>query len=362
MAASGPRSTATYRYLRNTSLYRFSHIHADLVGPLPVSKGFTYLFTINDRTSRWPEAIPIAPTTTVDCANSLFQGWVSRFGVPAVITSDRGTQFTSSLWAALCSLLNIQHNQTAYHPQSNGMVEHFHRRLKDALRAHCAAANWVDHLPWVLVGLRVAAREDDGSTPAQAVFSEQLILPGQFLDSPELPSKIFLEQFSKTLSAAEHTATRHNAAAARRPLPLLPDDLARAPMVFVRRDGHVLLLQPLYDSPYAVICRSLHHFTLRIADKEDKVSTLRLKPCTDPTAPPRVRGRPPAAIRFQDFPLPGAAAAHRVRFAPQQPAEPRREPFSPGPPPGVFARPAAVLDNAGARPARNRRAPSRSDL
>jgi hypothetical protein len=39
---------------------RFSHIHVDLVGPLPASKGFTYLFTIIDRTSRWPEAIPIA--------------------------------------------------------------------------------------------------------------------------------------------------------------------------------------------------------------------------------------------------------------------------------------------------------------
>jgi transposase InsO family protein len=75
-------------------------------------------------------------TSTVDCANALFQGWVSRFGVLAVITSDRRTQFTSSLWAALCSLIKIQHNQTtAYHPQSKGTVERFHRRLKDALRA-----------------------------------------------------------------------------------------------------------------------------------------------------------------------------------------------------------------------------------
>ena len=139
------------------------------------------------------------------------QGWVSRYGVPAVITSDRGAQFTSSLWAALCSLLNIQHNQTtAYHPQSNGMVERFHRRLKDALRARCAAANWINHLPWVLMGLRAAPREDDGSTPAQEVFGTPLILPGQFLDSPEIPLKLFLEQFSKTLSAAEHTATRFN--------------------------------------------------------------------------------------------------------------------------------------------------------
>jgi hypothetical protein len=37
-------------------------------------------------------------------------------------------------------------------------------------------------------------------------------------------------------------------------------------MVFVRWGGHVPPLQPLYDGPYAVIRRSLHHFTLRIGD------------------------------------------------------------------------------------------------
>ena len=39
---------------------RFSHIHVDLVGPLPSSRGFTHLFTIVDRTSRWPQAVPIS--------------------------------------------------------------------------------------------------------------------------------------------------------------------------------------------------------------------------------------------------------------------------------------------------------------
>ncbi len=132
-----------------------------------------------------------------------------------------------------------------------------------------------------------------------------------------------------------------------------------------QRCSYVLPLQRLYDGPYAVVRRSLQHFTLRIGDKEDKVSTLRLKPCTDPAALPalpRVWGRPPATVRFRDFPPPGTAAARRVHFAPELPAEPRREPFSPGMPPGVFARPAVVLDHIAARPARRRRAPSRLDL
>jgi hypothetical protein len=51
---------------------RFSHIHVDLVGPLPASEGYTYLFTIMDRTTRYPEAVPLKAVTTKDCAFDLF--------------------------------------------------------------------------------------------------------------------------------------------------------------------------------------------------------------------------------------------------------------------------------------------------
>jgi len=115
---------------------RFQHLHVDLVGPLPPSGGFSYLFTIIDRSTRWLEAIPLASTTASNCSAALFHVWVTRFDVPAAVTSDRGRQFTSNLWAALCSLLRIQHiSMTAYNPQTNGLVERQYRRLKEALTA-----------------------------------------------------------------------------------------------------------------------------------------------------------------------------------------------------------------------------------
>ncbi len=181
--------------------FRFAHIHVDLVGLLPPSPGHTYLFTIIDRTSRWPEAIPLASITAADCARALFAGWVSRFGVPATITSDRGAQFTSALWAGLCSLLNIQHSPTtAYHPQSNRLVEWFHRRLKDALRSRAAAADWHDHLLWVMLGIRASFRENSKFSPAEAVFGSQLILPGQFINTAESPSPSFLSDLQNTMT------------------------------------------------------------------------------------------------------------------------------------------------------------------
>ena len=74
---------------------RFSHVHVDIVGPLPTSQGFKYLLTCVDRSTRWPEAFPLAGISATECASAMFHGWISRFATPAMITSDRGTQFTS---------------------------------------------------------------------------------------------------------------------------------------------------------------------------------------------------------------------------------------------------------------------------
>jgi hypothetical protein len=54
------------------------------------------LHTNDDRTSRWPEAVPLSTITAEACADSFVSGWIARFGVPAVVTTDRGTQFSSA--------------------------------------------------------------------------------------------------------------------------------------------------------------------------------------------------------------------------------------------------------------------------
>ncbi len=85
----------------------------------------------------------------------------------------------------------------AYHPQANGVGERFHRQLKDALRARLVNQDWHSQLPWVLLGLRAAPKEDCGLSSSEMVYGEPLVLPGEFLETSP-PSPGFLEQVCTT--------------------------------------------------------------------------------------------------------------------------------------------------------------------
>ena len=160
---------------------RFGHIHVDIVGPLPASQGSRYLFTMIDRSTRWPEAVPMPDATTESCVNALIDVWVARFGLPDDITSDRGTQFTSLLWQQLARRLGIATTTTtAYNPEANGMIERFHRSLKAALMSRCSSERWKIELPWVMLGLRTTPKDDDEHSPAERVYGDQLTVPADF--------------------------------------------------------------------------------------------------------------------------------------------------------------------------------------
>ncbi|GFV52533.1 transposon Tf2-8 polyprotein [Trichonephila clavipes] len=135
---------------------RFDHVHLDLIGPLPPSNGYTYCLTMIDRFSKWPEAQPLKDITAETVAEAFFSSWVSRFGTPAILTTDRGRQFESSLFKALSKLLGVQKcRTTGYHPQANGMIEELHRPLKSAIKCH-ATERWTEVLPIILLGLRAS--------------------------------------------------------------------------------------------------------------------------------------------------------------------------------------------------------------
>ena len=184
----------------------FSSLHVDLVGPLPVSEGFSYLFTVIDRTTRWVEAIPLQDITAASCASALIRNWICRFGDPTDITSDQERQFTSALWSELHCLLGITSlRTTSYHPQANGMIERLHRVIKERLMARSKTPCCMDHLPLVLLGIRTSVRQDLNWCPAELVYGATLRLPGEFLfpadDSSCQPTTSFVAGLCSALAA-----------------------------------------------------------------------------------------------------------------------------------------------------------------
>ncbi|GFS55914.1 integrase catalytic domain-containing protein [Trichonephila clavipes] len=153
-----------------------------------------------DRFSKWPEAQPLKDITAETVAEAFFSSWVSRFGTPAILTTDRGRQFESSLFKALSKLLGVQKcRTTGYHPQANGMIEELHRPLKSAIKCH-ATERWTEVLPIILLGLRASLKEDILCTPAELVFGTTIRLPGRFLQRKD--KVFFLDINGKRVSVS----------------------------------------------------------------------------------------------------------------------------------------------------------------
>ena len=264
--------------------HRFANVHIDLVGPLPSSRGFTYLLTCIDRFTRWPEAIPLSDISAESVARAFVEQWIARFGSPITVTTDRGAQFESSLFTELTKILGCSRlRTTAYHPQANGLVERFHRQLKAALCAH-DNTTWTDSLPLVLLGIRNTVKADLACSPAALVYGSNLRLPADIIVAESMPKNTDPKSYASKLAAdmrtVRPTPTRPSTATS-----YIPPDLSSAPFVFLRCDAVRRPLQAPYTGPHRVIRRSSKTFVIDNAGRTDTVSIDRLKPAYIETTP-----------------------------------------------------------------------------
>lgn len=259
---------------------RFEHIHVDLVGPLPTTAdGYRYLVTIIDRKTGWPEAFPIQDIHAEKVAKVIYEGWIVRFGCPIRITSDQGTQFESSIFNYLMKFLGIHRiHTTSYHPQSNGMVERWHRSLKSALMARLNnSQKWLEELSTVMFGLRIVPRTDTNVSAAEMVYGTTIRVPGEFFDNTNLKnldSHDYVKQIRDNISKFKDRNSRQCDS---RKIFVHPD-LNTCSQVFVRNDMVRKSLQPPYNGPYSVLRRFSKNFLIKLPNKNSYISIDRLKP------------------------------------------------------------------------------------
>ena len=163
---------------------RFSHIHVDIVGPLPISHSYSYFLSIICCFTRHVELVPLRDVTATECANAFLLYWVGRFGCPTQMTTGRGQQFTSYLWKEMCDFLGTKlSHTTAYHPTANGMVESVHRTVKTVLKCNDNPSAWYENLGLVLLGIHSMVKEDFGCSSSELTLGTTLRLAGQFFQT-----------------------------------------------------------------------------------------------------------------------------------------------------------------------------------
>lgn len=256
---------------------RFSHVHMDVIGPLPPVSGhpYRYVVTFVDRNTRWCEAQPVSSITAESIATAFVTAWFSRFGTPLYLTTDRGTQFESELFTHLSQIIGFTRlRTTSYHPQANGKVERFHRTLKTALVA--SKHDWLTALPVVLFGYRIA-KPESGFSPFTLLTGANILIPQTVINSTQ--NQTFTNEYINTLNTSlellcyEHT--NHNNTSKSH----IPQSLTYCSHVWLRTDRLKRPLEAPYSGPFPVLRRFDHTFEIQQPQGPIVVSIDRLKPC-----------------------------------------------------------------------------------
>jgi hypothetical protein len=156
----------------------------DILGPLPPTKlhKYKYVLVAVDYVSKFSFAIPLKDIEAWTVGRTLMEKIFTTFGVPRVITSDRGQPFVSKLQTTLLKLLGTTPAFTSpYHPASNGMTERTIKSLSQMIQAYVneyTHDDWDAQLTYILFAHRTTIQASTLEIPFYLMFGRDPQMPG----------------------------------------------------------------------------------------------------------------------------------------------------------------------------------------
>jgi transposase InsO family protein/predicted aspartyl protease len=188
----------------------------DILGPLPESlHGHKYILVVTDYFTRWTEAYAMRDQEAVTVTGKFLEEFICRFGIPRQVHTDQGRQFESRVFQELCTRLHIDKTRTtAYHPQSDGLVERFNRTVEDLLSKYVSPTqrDWDEYLPLAMLAYRSSVHESTGQTPCRMMLGRDPALPPDLLfglppgDNPDLEVTAYVEMLIDRLDTVHELA------------------------------------------------------------------------------------------------------------------------------------------------------------
>jgi len=160
----------------------------DFITNLPNVDGYDAIFTLVCTLSKNAHFIPCNSTVNSRQLAKLFLGNVYRLhGLPRFLIGDRDTRYTSHFSNNLVfELKTTLCLSTAYHPQSHGNTERYHRTTEQILRTlvHTDHFNWFSSLSLAEFAYKNNVHISIGHSPFVSNYGFDPSTPYNFIDPP----------------------------------------------------------------------------------------------------------------------------------------------------------------------------------
>ena len=283
----------------------FDRVGVDVIQFPTSSRGNKYAVVFMDYLTKWPEVFPTPDQTAATIANLLVREIVARHGVPSELLSDRGQAFLSELLKEVQVVLGYKKvNTTAYHPQTDGLVERFNRTLINMLAKTVErdGKDWDQRLPFVLFAYRASQQMSTQESPFFLLYGRDPRLPTQtVLSSKKTRHDCNLKEYGASLARRTAEAwedARKCIGKAQKRQKNCYDRKARPPRFGV--GDRVFLFKPAdktgplrkfarpYHGPYRVVEMDLNTARIRRIDRPEEDTILvaldRLRACPEELA------------------------------------------------------------------------------
>ncbi|KAD2028401.1 hypothetical protein E3N88_41990 [Mikania micrantha] len=152
----------------------------DIVGKIPKAQGGkVFMLAMTDYFSKWIEAEAFVQVREKEVISFIKRHILTRFGIPAEITCDNGSQFIGKITTNFCEAWGIKMiTSTPVHPQANDQAESSNKIIINNLKKKLGAkkGKWAKELPFVLWADRTTTKNATSQTPFSLVFGSEAVL------------------------------------------------------------------------------------------------------------------------------------------------------------------------------------------
>ena len=176
----------------------FYRWHADMCGPFKETpRGNKFVLVCIEAFSKFAVMIPLPSKEASETHYAFLHHVLARFGAPAEVVTDGGTEFMGSFDRMLVDAFIDHRSTSANHPQANGLAERCVQTLKAGIKKLAAsrragsygtwdeeetAIPWDLDVPWIALGYNASPQFATGFAPCYMLHARHATVPPSVQD------------------------------------------------------------------------------------------------------------------------------------------------------------------------------------